>query len=367
MYSDKEKILLVSNMYPSTKYPHYGIFVQHTAEVLRSAGMTVDVVAMRKQDGAVKKLLAYLQFYSSVIYRGLIGKYGTVYAHYASHTALPLLILSKLKTVKIVVNVHGNDVVSQCKKDEKFLFLVQKLLSKADAVICPSAYFQEIVEREFSVPKGNTLVYPSGGVNTDLFRKIPKSQAAQHFGLNETDQYIGYVSRIEEKKGWDIFLKMAAQLRQEYPGIKFLVVGDGDQAANFHQLAQSLGLTDAIIKFNLLSQQELAYIYNLLDVFVFPTYRKSESLGLVGLEAMACETVTVLPDSYGPASYGRDGENAFVFKAGDVHSLYDAVERALQGVHPDIRTGARKTALQYNPKHTDPVLINFFRELHTKC
>lgn len=119
MYSNKEKILIVSNMYPSAKYPHYGIFAQHTAEVLRSAGMTVDVVAMSKQDGVVKKLLAYLQFYSSVIGKGLTGGYRTVYAHYASHTALPLLILSKLKTVKIVVNVHGNDVVPECAKDEK--------------------------------------------------------------------------------------------------------------------------------------------------------------------------------------------------------------------------------------------------------
>ena len=33
-----KKILVISNMYPSKEYPHYGIFVKHTAKILHDAG-----------------------------------------------------------------------------------------------------------------------------------------------------------------------------------------------------------------------------------------------------------------------------------------------------------------------------------------
>ena len=33
-----EKILLISNMYPSKKYKHYGVFVQNTASILKNNG-----------------------------------------------------------------------------------------------------------------------------------------------------------------------------------------------------------------------------------------------------------------------------------------------------------------------------------------
>ena len=51
-----------------------------------------------------------------------------------------------------------------------------------------------------------------------------------------------------------------------------------------------------------------------LDVFVFPTYTKCESLGLVGLEAMSCEVLVTASNCYGPTSYLVDKKNdVFVF------------------------------------------------------
>ena len=38
-----KKILLISNMYPSKKYKHYGVFVQNTAQILKNNGYKVDV------------------------------------------------------------------------------------------------------------------------------------------------------------------------------------------------------------------------------------------------------------------------------------------------------------------------------------
>lgn len=359
-----KKILIITNMYPSKKYPHYGVFVQHTAEVLRSAGNKVDVSCMGKRTGKVSKFCAYLLFYLSTVCRILFGTYDVLYLHYISHTAFPVLLATKLKRVHIVANVHGNDVVAETKRDEKYFGMVRKLLEKAAYVICPSSYFQESVVNDFSVPQNRTIVYPSGGVDTDFFDEMDRQDALKHFGLDPGKTYIGYVSRIEVNKGWDLFVRAGKRLIAEDDRICLIVAGDGDQIGEYEELVEELGIKASICKYGLLPQSEIRYLYNLLDVFVFPTHRKSESLGLVGLEAMGCKTATVLPDRYGPASYGVDQVNSFVFRSGDVESLVGAIKRALDSnERASILENARKTAIRYNHENTDHILVSCFSEI----
>lgn len=360
MGKQNKRLLVVSNMYPSKKYPHYGVFVKHSAEILQKAGYKVDVVSMNKTDGKLKKLFVYFCFYSSVLIKGIFGRYNAIYAHYASHTALPLLILKKLKNIPIIMNVHGNDIVPETEGDYKFLGLVRKILSKSQLIICPSEYFKNILLEDFNEPSEKIFVYPSGGVNTELFTPISKELAAEGLGLNKTLSYWAYVSRIEEKKGWDLFLNAAARLINNYPSVRLIVVGDGDQADEFNSLADKLGIKDKIIKFSLLPQSEISKVFSLSDLFIFPTYRKSESLGLVGLEAMACEAVTIVPNRYGPASYSKDKENAFVFESGNLESLIETIKTALESDCEVIKKNARKTAQEYSNQNSDTILEDIF-------
>ena len=117
------KILLISNMYPSRKYPHYGIFVKNTEDVLLQVpGVTVDRAVLDKRDGKLSKLIGYLKFYAGAVLRGIFGGYDVIYAHFISHAALPLLLLRTLKPkVKLVLNAHGNDVVADIPKDDKWV------------------------------------------------------------------------------------------------------------------------------------------------------------------------------------------------------------------------------------------------------
>ena len=58
-----KKVLLVSNMYPSKKYPHYGVFVKNCEHILQNGGYSVDRVSMSKQDHLILKVLWYVLFY----------------------------------------------------------------------------------------------------------------------------------------------------------------------------------------------------------------------------------------------------------------------------------------------------------------
>lgn len=356
--------MLVSNMYPSKKYPHYGVFVENTEKVLRTLpNVKISKAVLQKQDSKLGKLFGYLLFYFNILTKGIFGNYDVIYGHFISHISLPLRWVKKCNPrVRLVLNAHGNDVVADCPRDEEFVALSRKLIPLAEQIIVPSEYFRQVMCREFGVAEKRILVYPSGGVNTQVFCPQPTQGIREKYGLAPEKKYIGYISRIEVDKGWDTFLQAVAALvhREE---LGFVVVGGGNEEPQFDQLAQQLGVADKLIRFPLLSQAQIAQLYNVLDVFCFPTRRKSESLGLVGLEAISCGCVTVTSDAGGPASYMQDGVNGFVFDKNSATQLTEKILQALslpQSQRETIRLGMEQTRQQYCTETVNQILLDFF-------
>lgn len=361
------KLLLVSNMYPSKKYPHYGVFVENTEKVLRRMpGITIGKAVLAKHDGKAAKLWGYLTFYAKTVLMGVFGGYDVLYCHFISHAALPLLVIRALnRKIRLVLNAHGNDVVADEPKDHKWVALSHKAVPLAHRIIVPSTYFRDVMCRDFGVAQENILVYPSGGINTQVFCPQNRDALLGKYGLDSSKRYIGYISRIETDKGWDTFLQMAAALK-EREGLGFIVVGDGAQRAQFDAMAQELGLAGKLHRYPLLSQSDIAEVYNILDVFCFPTRRKSESLGLVGLEAMACGSTVVASNAGGPSSYMEDGINGFMFRQDSADDLTRQVLAALSmdaAGKAHLQAGMAKTVTQYSKETADGILLEDFETL----
>ena len=125
--NSRSRILVVTNMYPSSKHPHYGIFVKNSVEILKDEGFSISLVCKKKEEFILNKILAYIVFYVKSIHMGLFGKYDVIYVHYVSHCALPVLIVKFFrKGIHIVANVHGNDIVPETEKDKKYIRLSKK-------------------------------------------------------------------------------------------------------------------------------------------------------------------------------------------------------------------------------------------------
>ena len=121
-------------------------------------------------------------------------------------------------------------------------------------------------------------------------------------------KYIGYISRIEKDKGWDTYLHLIKELVDDnlINDYKFLLVGSGDEEFAMNSLIDKLDIRKYLDIRGFVNQEELVNLYNCLEVFIFPTRRKSDSLGLVGLEAMSCKTIVLTGDKYGPTDYIKD-------------------------------------------------------------
>lgn len=327
------RILVVTNMYPSRKYPHYGVFVRNTADILKQSGHDVTICSMGKSENKITKLFAYMKLYVKSIGLGAFGKYDVVYAHFISHTALPVKIIKHVRpNIKVILNAHGNDVVGDTVQDQKNVQRSKSVVPYADGVIVPSNYYRDVICGEFGVPEEKIKVFPSGGVDAKKFRRLEKEEARKKCSLNKDSFYIGYISRIEEGKGWDVFLKATSKLIKNHcvPNLRFLVVGDGAQKNDMLAMVDQLEMNSYIDFVPLVSQEDLVFYYNSLDVFCFSTRRKSESLGLVGLEAMACQVPCVISSVPGTLSYAINEKNCLTFNPEDDEELVNKILKIMK-------------------------------------
>lgn len=330
------KILVVSNMYPSRAYPSYGVFVENFCRGLRETGVDYDLAVMRRGANRWQKLWGYLTFYAGSFFKSLFGSYDLVYVHYASHSSPGVLLARKFRKFRLFTNLHGSDAVPENPSQEKMQRYTAAAVAQSERVIVPSPYFQRLVAEKYPIPPEKIAVCASGGVDTRVFYPRPA-------GENPVFT-LGNVGRISAGKGWDTLLEACALLDRPY---RLILAGDGPERPRLEKLLQEKGLQDRVTLLPIQPQEKLPEIYSSLDAFVFPTRRAGESLGLVGLEAMACGVPVICSNFAAPADYVRDGVNGFQFAVGDPQALKEAICRCMDADRRTLGENALQTARNY--------------------
>jgi L-malate glycosyltransferase len=351
-------------MYPNSKYPSYGIFVKKIEDLLIEEGFSIDRIVMYKTNNKLLKLLYYILHYIKIIIKLLLTNTTTVYVHYASHNALPILIAKLIrKKLNIYTNVHGSDVIPETKIQERLQKLVEKLLKSSKLIIVPSLYFKEVVKEKYRLTN-EIEVSPSGGIDRKVFK--PLNIQPSKIGLDDNKTYIGYVGRIEYEKGWDDLIIAFEGITKEniYKNVSLIIVGNGKEYLNMKEMVLQKGLEERVILLDFMSHNKLCEIYNIIDVLIFPTRRTGESLGLVGLEAMSCGTPVIGSNIGGLKSYIKHKQNGLLFDPGNRESLMKSIIEFLNyspKQKRDMWYEAIQTATQYDKDIIKKNLASLFK------
>lgn len=134
--------------------------------------------------------------------------------------------------------------------------------------------------------------------------------------------------RFSEVKRYDLFIKIIAQLRNEFP-INAVLAGEGDEFENLKLLSRSL---NASVEFIGQVDSLLPY-WKKTDVFLHTS--RNEGMPNVILEAMAAGVPVVASNSGGTSEIISDGENGFLCQIDDHQKLYEKVKLLLE--RPDLR------------------------------
>lgn len=317
-----KRVLLISNMYPSSENPVYGIFVKNIEEQLRENGFDFSNKAVISGRGKNKfsKIVKYIIFFKDVITLIKQDNYDLIYVHYIYHSLMPLLLVKRYIQKPLVLNAHGSDVNIKNKIGRFIQKLLAHIIKEANLIVVPSSYFKTVIHDKFQVNKDKIFVSPSGGIDTTLFKPSNVNKRDSQF-------IIGYVSRIDEGKGWDTLLKSSRLLLNEnINNFKILMIGGGSQELQLKKMINELQLEDYVEVIGPVPQKYLANYYNKMDVFIFPS-RLPESLGLVGIEAMACSVPVIGSDIGGLKEYIKSGYNGELFTPDDSIDLFEKIKK----------------------------------------
>ena len=155
----------------------------------------------------------------------------------------------------------------------------------------------DLLRRTYSVPTGKLSVVPPG---VDLSRFYPRPGQARSADAPE----LLFVARLQPLKGPSIAVETLAHVRKVVPDATLRIVGGASGTGagmtgpdQLLALAARLGIADAVTFEPALDQDTLAERYRHADVVLVPS--RSETFGLVALEAQACGTPVVAAEVAG--------------------------------------------------------------------
>ena len=369
---DKDiKILVISNMFPSSKYPSYGVFVENFCKQLTENNISFKLICMNKTQSKLYKVFRYIKFMLSAFVWCLFGKYDYIYIHYLSISSIPVLLASHFKELKVISNAHGSDFAPENKKQERCQKYTKHILRISEKIVVPSEYFKVYAQQKYGVELLNKkiYVYPSGGINKAIFYPMNETQIEylhSKYNLEKGNIYYGYCGRISAQKGIDTLLKAAQLVLKKQKNIRFIIVGNGEYEKDMDLLINKLEIEQYIIRLPLLPQNQLAEIYNLINAFIFPTERDGESLGLVAIEAMACGNIVIASDYGAPKYYIEHGVNGYKFEKGNFEELASILLLLTNNdmIYKKMSYEALKTADAYTTQNTVKKMIKIFQEAY---
>ena len=201
----------------------------------------------------------------------------------------------------------------------------------SDAVLasCPEEALD--IERLYGADPGRIeIVAP--GVDHAFFAPGDRGQARRALGLPQDVHVLLFVGRIQPLKGLDVAVRSLASL--DDPNALLVVVGgpsgpDGErEVTRIHALVDGLGLRQRVRFVAPQPHELLSTYYRAADVCLVPS--RSESFGLVALEAAACGTPVVASAVGGLRTLVEDGRTGFLVEGRDPDAFAGRVAEILR-------------------------------------
>ena len=334
----ENRVFHISNMYPSSSTPSYGVFVKKLDEAFQQNGFIITgrSFLFDRKNNFWGKILQYTFFNIKTLYLGLVNPSDFYYAHFPPHSFFALTLL-KVFGKKIVVNYHGTDLMSNGSVRRALNFCICRA---ANVIVVPSQYFRRELMGRISVPEKKIIVFPSCGVD---FKNFPLKPQASPEDYKHKDFCFGFISNLIPGKGVMKFLDCFIRLHSENKCIRAVIVGSGPLEASVRSKVEKHDLTGQVEILGMLENEAISTQLDRMDVLVFSS-RLPESLGLVPLESLATGTPVIAGMQGAMQEYICKQNGVLVGDISCRGQLYDAMSNVMRNnyfVPEDVRNSVR--------------------------
>ncbi|MEU4692943.1 glycogen synthase [Actinoplanes sp. NPDC023714] len=239
----------------------------------------------------------------------------TWYANFAGHTA------KLLHGIPHVITTHSLEPLRPWKAEQLgggyalSSFCERTAIENADAIIAVSGGMRRDVLRAYPSVDPDRIQVVYNGIDTALYSPDHGTGVVDRLGIDRNRPSVVFVGRITRQKGLPYLMRACHDLPAETQIILLAGAPDTPEiAAEVEALARDLREArdpqGVIWVQEMLPKQEVIQVLTHATVFVCPSIY--EPMGIVNLEAMACETAVVATATGGIPEVVKDGETGLL-------------------------------------------------------
>lgn len=282
----------------------------------------------------------------------LIFTYHTRYEQY----------LHNIKAYEILERRQNKQTLSPLRKvegkvltytKEKFVPGYIKLFSNScDLIIAPTGLIKDYLEEKGV--KSKITIMPTGldesSFETDEVSSMAIKEIREKF-KGDKKYLFCTVARLTKEKNLDFMINGLKRLKENIgDNFKLMIIGKGPYKSTLEENINKLGLQNNVIFLNSIDNKVIANYYKASDLFLFSS--KSETQGIVLLEAMAARVPVVAIEASGVIEVLRNGENGFMTQESTLEwslRIQEILEN--ETLFNNLKEGAYSTALRYGASH----------------
>ncbi len=358
MAQRRNRLLIVTHMYPNLQDPNNGIFVKDQATALARLGWDIRVVAPvarvpwflkgRKQrwdemaripscetvDGItiyhprticlprersllLDGFLYYLATRKTVRRIWDEFRFDCIHVHGVIPDAVGTVMLNRKYRVPLVVNMHGRLLSKTLFKRGPYGALAAFAFRRTDTVVTVGSHDAARLERLFPFMQDVRTVH--NGIDVEAL----DTAAGETRKNGDPHPLLLTVARLIERKNQAAVIEAVAVLKSEYPRLEYRILGAGSNENVLRSLSSKLGVSENVKFLGPKPRPEVYREMSRCDIFVMPSW--DEALGVVYLEAMALGKPIIGSKGEGIADIVEDGRTGVLVDARDVAELTDKI------------------------------------------
>ena len=193
-----------------------------------------------------------------------------------------------------------------------------------DGIVSPSKPMLDVL-KQYGIKTPAEVV--ATGLDDSSFASVDGEHFRMSHDIPLTQPMLLFVGRVAHEKNIGFLLEMHVELIKNHPDALLVITGEGPAEESIKQSIEKLGISNKVRMIGYLDRgHELIACYKAADIFVFAS--KSETQGLVLLEAMAQGTAVVAIAELGTKSILIEGEGVLIAKD-DINDFADKVSALL--------------------------------------
>ena len=240
--------------------------------------------------------------------------------HWKSAEKINLGILENIPTFCLV---HSKEI-----NHDKNSGLNKRILASLEKVkfIIANSNFTKKLAIKIGLPEKKIhIIHPGHDQPLNIEEKF-KKDSEKFFG--DSFPKILTVARLDRRKNHQNILMCIRNLKEKFPKIKYVSVGDGDEKKRLQALVKELKLENEVIFLNNIDQKLKVSLIQKSDLFLMPSiiYKKSvEGFGISFIEAASYGVGSIGGIDGGAEDAIKNNETGLLCDGQDINAIYNSI------------------------------------------